>query len=273
MDNPILQQALALIDPANEQVPILGNIRKFNRETFGQQPYANPDLPADQRIMAAINAYSQAFMGAHGSPSSKFGNALRNARPAWANNNVLQNTPPQLAVNPQKPNQMLDLRPQTDMTKSLDLQEVVGNARKLVRSEPKVANAGLYDTGSIDDFLSKKLGGNSELYDKTLGSRVISTGKDNIRYTIKEADGEIKLFKILADKKGTGVGTEFMNGLKEYADSTGKPIKIMNPTNEKFWSKFPYLSKSGGRDLKYDPRVAQHPTGISQAQPTKGGKK
>jgi len=107
---------------------------------------------------------------------------------------------------------------------------------------------------SAEEFISNKFGVDSKLYNKTLGSRSINTGKDTIKYTIKESGDGIRLFKLLADKKGTGAGSDFMSALKAYSDSTGKPITIMNPTNKSFWSKFDYLEKSGGRDLKYTPK-------------------
>jgi hypothetical protein len=55
------------LNPNNYNTPIAGPIRKFNRDTFGVQPMYDESLPADQRIAAALNAYSQNFIG-HGEP-------------------------------------------------------------------------------------------------------------------------------------------------------------------------------------------------------------
>jgi hypothetical protein len=55
-----------ILDPSREDVPILGNIRQYNRQHFGVQPYADPSKSPEERIVAAIGAYGSTFMGAHG---------------------------------------------------------------------------------------------------------------------------------------------------------------------------------------------------------------
>lgn len=112
---------------------------------------------------------------------------------------------------------------------------------------------------SVDDYLTAKLGGYNQIYDKNLGSRVITTTKGNIRYSIKESGDSIKLFKLLADKKGTGVGDDLVKSLKDYSDATGKPIIINTPN--KFWDKYDWLKKmSNGRDLEYNPAYLNQPS-------------
>jgi hypothetical protein len=95
---------------------------------------------------------------------------------------------------------------------------------------------------TAEEFIAKKINGKSlGIYDETLGSKAIKTKKDTIKYTIKENSEEIKLFKILADKMGTGEGSKFIEALKEYSDVTGKKITIIKPTNNSFWGKFKWL--------------------------------
>jgi hypothetical protein len=73
-DNPPLDAVMAVLkhlDPANEQTPVLGNIRQMNRQLAekymgGRPDYTNPDLPVGVRIGDALNKYGETFMGAHG---------------------------------------------------------------------------------------------------------------------------------------------------------------------------------------------------------------
>ena len=104
--------------------------------------------------------------------------------------------------------------------------------------------------------MTAKLSGYNQIYDTNLGSRVISTTKGNIRYSIKESADSIKLFKLLADQKGTGIGNDLVQSLKSYSDVTGKTLIINTPN--KFWDRYDWLKKmSNGRDLEYNPKAPQ----------------
>lgn len=46
-----IQQLMGHLDPSNTQTPILGPIRKFNRDTFGVPRYLDPSIPQEERDM------------------------------------------------------------------------------------------------------------------------------------------------------------------------------------------------------------------------------
>lgn len=70
---------------------------------------------------------------------------------------------------------------------------------------------------------------------------------------IDETDTEIFLPAIGTKEKGTGLGTEIMNQLKEYADSTKKVFKVVDVTNNKFFDKFNWLEQKDRDTYMYSP--------------------
>lgn len=145
----------------------------------------------------------------------------------------------------------------------------ITNLKMINRPQSHVAqeslpNQSFYDTTNIDDFLANKLNGSKFTYPSESGmatSKALKIGDNNIRYQVFDQDNQILMPKIYIDKKNTGLGSQFMETMKEYADSKGKPLVINNVENPKFFDKFPWLKYEKGA-YRYSPaRVAQESLG------------
>jgi len=78
---------------------------------------------------------------------------------------------------------------------------------------------------SAEEFVEKSI--------KTEGTKVYTP--------INETKDTIMLLKIDALPQGTGAGTKIINGLKAYADNTGKKLIIPDIKNPEFFDKFSWL--------------------------------
>ncbi len=123
--------------------------------------------------------------------------------------------------------------------------------------EPLIEEARKYK--SAEEFIANKLNGKPFNYSgETLGdgskltSRGMQIGNNKVRYQMFDQSDQILLPKIYIDEKGTGLGTDFINTLKEYSDATGKKLVIRNVENPKFFDKFSYLKNERGA-YRYDP--------------------
>lgn len=71
---------LSHLDPGNQETPVLGQIRQAMASTpLGRPGYANPELPAQQRITDALTRYGESFAGHSTAASRAFGRNLRNS--------------------------------------------------------------------------------------------------------------------------------------------------------------------------------------------------
>lgn len=77
--------------------------------------------------------------------------------------------------------------------------------------------------------------------------------KGTYTLAIDETDTKIFMHAIGTKEKGTGLGTEIMNQLKEYADSTKKVFTVVDVYNEKFFDKFKWLEKKDKDTYMYSP--------------------
>jgi hypothetical protein len=84
----VMTTAAAQLDPANQQTPILGNIRYLNKQVataMGDElTYADPNAKPEERIADAMNRYGETFMGGHGDipGASKIVQAYPDVHPA-----------------------------------------------------------------------------------------------------------------------------------------------------------------------------------------------
>jgi len=77
----------------------------------------------------------------------------------------------------------------------------------------------------------------------------VDLGDDQLWLDIKETSKEINLSQIELSNTGTGKGTEIINKLKDYADKTGKELKISSTVNEDFFQKFKFLVPNYGKEI------------------------
>lgn len=75
--------------------------------------------------------------------------------------------------------------------------------------------------------------------DSLLGKQIIvyDKNKNRLDVWIKETPDMVQLSTIGAEKEGTGIGTKYLNGLKNYSDLTGKKLVIpnMTPQGQKYF--------------------------------------
>lgn len=114
-----------------------------------------------------------------------------------------------------------------------------------VSSEKKIYPSGYK---SAFDFILAKQGA------KVLPGLSRAEGlKGTYTLAIDETDTKIFMHAIGTKEKGTGLGTEIMNQLKEYADSTKKVFTVVDVYNEKFFDKFKWLEKKDKDTYMYSP--------------------
>ncbi len=117
----------------------------------------------------------------------------------------------------------------------------------------------------VGNSIAKKIGGKytrkvrvpEEIahYIGDYGSK-ISAGGDDLYFIASSEKGTIYLPNIATMKKGSGLGTKFMNALKEFADDTSQKISIYKITNAKFFKKFDWLeSKNDDWEFQYTPKT------------------
>ncbi len=97
------------------------------------QPWQQQILNAMQKQENYLNSPEgvTAFVGAVGTPEQKFGNALREAVPAWASNNMLTNLPERFAQSAENPNRLLDIG-KSLIPKVDPIELIQTSARKLI---------------------------------------------------------------------------------------------------------------------------------------------
>jgi len=102
------------------------------------------------------------------------------------------------------------------------------------------------------DFIQQKIGLNVDIRegeratkDPLMGEQIIIRDKNKNRLDIwiKETNNMIQLSTIGSEKKGTGIGTKYLLGLKKYADFSGKKLVIpdMTPSGKQYFSRFDWL--------------------------------
>ena len=116
--------------------------------------------------------------------------------------------------------------------------------------EEPIPEKEVYPSGykSAFDFILAKQGAK-----KIPGLGRAEGSKGTFTLGIDETDTEIFLPAIGTKEKGTGLGTEIMNQLKEYADSTKKVFKVVDVTNNKFFDKFNWLEQKDRDTYMYSP--------------------
>ncbi len=65
--------------------------------------------------------------------------------------------------------------------------------------------------------------------------------------------GTIYLSQISVEGRNQGIGSRVMNDLKEIADNKHWKVIVMKVTNHGFFSKFPWLTHTGGYTYSYNP--------------------
>jgi hypothetical protein len=107
--------------------------------------------------------------------------------------------------------------------------------------------------------------------DEDLGSSVLLKHPDaQVQLSVKELKDRVHLMNIQTkdpsdlkrQAKGTGRGTEVINALKSYSDKTGKPLHILDATENatKYWDKDSSLKRAQVETTlegkKYTPNVS-----------------
>jgi len=117
----------------------------------------------------------------------------------------------------------------------------------------KPSKAGGKTGGSAEEFVANKLGGDIFEYKADgLTSKAIKVKDNTIRYQMFDQSDQILVSKIFIDEKGTGLGTKFVDSLKELSDNSGKKLVINHVENPKFFDKFDYLKNERGA-YRYNP--------------------
>jgi SPP1 gp7 family putative phage head morphogenesis protein len=95
------------------------------------------------------------------------------------------------------------------------------------------------DFESAYEYIGKKLG------TEVLAQRGEWNESQSGRYALVlgETDGRVNLDAILTELKGTGLGTDVMNMLKEYSDSKAKLLVVNDVKNPDFFRKFKWLEE------------------------------
>ena len=89
------------------------------------------------------------------------------------------------------------------------------------------------------------------------GSKISVDGNDVYFQMASESFGgkdTIYLPNMAVTEKSKGLGTKFMNAMKDFADKTGQDIKVYKVTNPKFFKKFDWLKDDDGT-FKYTPET------------------
>jgi hypothetical protein len=254
-DNPPLDAVMAVLkhlDPANEQTPILGNIRHFNKEIAekymgGQPAYTNPDLPVGVRIGDALTKYGETFMGAHGN----FGGVKA------PNANILHEA----------------MRNVDDVAPSRQfVSKILGDGK------PKSAEAGLYDTETLKEPLRIFHGTSADNLNaiKTKGLQIEPEGRNNLSgggsYGVSFSTD-----KGVAQKYGSQYGGD---AIHEMTLPKGSRVKVVDTKGAGIDEAFTYDELSDLRKQGYDavqdiskgqeaevrvlnPRVAEQPLSVT----------
>jgi len=93
-------------------------------------------------------------------------------------------------------------------------------------------------------------------FEEFMKERLSKKDIDNIdKINVIEDSSSIILTDIYALNKGQRTGSKIMNELKDYADLTGKKVRIGMVANQDFFNKFKWLKKLGKQDViySYDP--------------------
>ena len=121
---------------------------------------------------------------------------------------------------------------------------------KIFRRKQRVGRKSVGNTDikyeSVHDYIQNVTGldvdmreGDKHITDSMLGRQIIvrDADKNRLDVWIKETSDMIQLSTIGAEKSGTGVGTKYLNGLKDYSDLTGKKLVIpdMTPQGQKYF--------------------------------------
>lgn len=95
------------------------------------------------------------------------------------------------------------------------------------------------DFESAYEYIGKKLG------TEVLAQRGEWNESQSGRYALVlgETDGRVNLDAILTELRGTGLGTNIMNMLKEYSDSKAKLLVVNDVKNPDFFRKFKWLEE------------------------------
>ena len=99
---------------------------------------------------------------------------------------------------------------------------------------------------SVHDYIQNATGldvdmrkGDKYITDSLMGKQIIvrDSDKNRLDIWIKETPNMIQLSTIGAEKSGTGIGTKYLNSLKDYSDLTGKKLIIpnMTPQGQKYF--------------------------------------
>ena len=96
------------------------------------------------------------------------------------------------------------------------------------------------------------------------GSRISVNGND-VYFHISVEDDVIYLPNIAVSGKNKGLGTKFMDAMKNFADETSQDIVIYKVTNDDFFRKFDWLeeTKSGG-SFKYKAKKGNKSFGLGE---------
>ena len=97
--------------------------------------------------------------------------------------------------------------------------------------------------------------------------------KDNNRFFIgfRENDKAISIPEYAVRDKNTGEGSKFINYLKEYADKTGKTLRIDRVAiGVKFWDKLDFLKKKDEMTYEYNPQATPTPKPAKAGEAGKG---
>lgn len=112
------------------------------------------------------------------------------------------------------------------------------------------------ETG-IHDFLADTLGGKAGVNESGFQNTVTVDGNKVTYQIAKNTDTQVHMRMIETDNKGAGMGSKFMEALKQYSDITGKPIVISSARNRKFFDKFTWLKSDavGSQSYRYKPTL------------------
>jgi hypothetical protein len=131
-----ISQLIKQLSPTNYNTPVLGKVRKFNADTFGVPAYADPKKTEQQRLVELVMA-----LGVQGKSDAgrKFGQALRTAVPAWAENNLLGKIPSNVKgfyESPGNARRLLSGKPSINGSipvEDMNFTQSLENVRKLIR--------------------------------------------------------------------------------------------------------------------------------------------
>lgn len=84
------------------------------------------------------------------------------------------------------------------------------------------------------------------------GNFITTKDGNSIEFIVDPSGESVTISHILANKKGTGIGTKLINAVKDFADANFKSVIVKKPYNEKFWNKSGILVDETGNRAKKD---------------------